>query len=122
MEIFSQGRDNTGWISRWLNNYAEDIHPSFRLNQTVPDWWTEIAGSGGRAVHTASSWPTILSAHLYEDIQGALIRLLGNTKLEGENCSAWQNLDYGDFSSLYQWAKTNKMRFNGDKCKVLCLG
>lgn len=61
-------------------------------------------------------------SHLCEDVKGALITLLGSADLEGGNCSARQDLDYRDFSSVDQWAKTNKTRFNGDKCKVLRLG
>lgn len=94
----------------------------FRLNQIVLDSWTETAVSGCRMVYRTSSWPTILSAHRYEDVKGVLITFLGIAKLAGDNCSAWQNLDYGDFSSLDQWAKTNKMRFNGDKGTVLFWG
>ena len=59
----------------------------FRLNQIVLDSGTEIAVSGCRTVYETTPWPTILSAHRYEDIKGVLITFLGNAELAGNNCA-----------------------------------
>lgn len=59
---------------------------------------------------------------LDEDINGPVIKYVGDTKLEEiANTLDSRIAVQKRFDRLKQWTRSNKMMFNGDKCKVLHL-
>lgn len=60
---------------------------------------------------------------LDEDIDGPVIKFVGDTKLEGiANTLDSRTAMQKRFDRLKQWTRSNKIMFNGDKCKVLTFG
>lgn len=63
-----------------------------------------------------------LASHLCDDVVGAPITLPGNAGLRGVTALHAVGSELWRFREFDQWARTNKMRFNGAECEVLCWG
>uniref|UniRef100_A0A803TCZ3 Reverse transcriptase domain-containing protein n=1 Tax=Anolis carolinensis TaxID=28377 RepID=A0A803TCZ3_ANOCA len=106
------------WICNWLSERTQRV-----LTNASSSSWKEVTSGVPQGSVLGPVLFNIIINDLDEGLEGTIIKFADDTKLGGiantpEDRSRIQN----DLDRLERWAKTNKMKFNRDKCKILHFG
>uniref|UniRef100_A0A803TL93 Reverse transcriptase domain-containing protein n=1 Tax=Anolis carolinensis TaxID=28377 RepID=A0A803TL93_ANOCA len=107
---------------RWICNLLSERTQRVLTNASSSSWKEVISGVPQGSVLGPVLFNIFIN-DLDEGLEGTIIKFADDTKLGGiantpEDRSRIQN----DLDRLERWAKTNKMKFNRDKCKILHFG
>uniref|UniRef100_A0A803SME4 Reverse transcriptase domain-containing protein n=1 Tax=Anolis carolinensis TaxID=28377 RepID=A0A803SME4_ANOCA len=119
-KLIKCGLDKTTvrWICNWLSKCTQRV-----LTNVSSSSWKEVTCGVSQGSVLGPVLFNIFINDLDEGLEGMIIKFADDTKLGGiantpEDRSRIQN----NLNRLEKWAKTNKMKFNRDKCKILHLG
>uniref|UniRef100_A0A803SZG5 Reverse transcriptase domain-containing protein n=1 Tax=Anolis carolinensis TaxID=28377 RepID=A0A803SZG5_ANOCA len=112
------GKTMVRWICNWLSKRTQRV-----LTNASSSSWKEVMSGVPQGSILGPVLFNIFINDLDEGLEGTIIKLAEDTKLEGiantpEDRSRIQN----DHNRLERWAETNKMKFNRDQCKILHFG
>ena len=107
---------------RWIENWLTDRTQRVLVNGSSSSWIGVMSGVPQGSVLGPVLF-NIFTNYLDEGIEGVFIKFADDTKLgEVANTPEDRIRIQDDLDRLENWAKMNKMNFNGKKCKVLHLG
>lgn len=107
---------------RWIQNWLSDRTQRVVINGCTSNWKNVSSGVPQGSVLGPVLFNVFIN-DLDEGIEGKLIKFADDTKL-GDVANTKQDRDriQKDLDKLQQWAETNRMVFNREKCKILHLG
>uniref|UniRef100_A0A8D0CDV4 Reverse transcriptase domain-containing protein n=1 Tax=Salvator merianae TaxID=96440 RepID=A0A8D0CDV4_SALMN len=108
---------------RWVHNWLSDRTQRVVINGCTSNWKKVSSGVPQGSVLGPVMFNIFIN-DLDEGVEGKLIKFADDTKLGGGVANTREEREriQKDLEKLEQWAATNRMVFNKEKCKVLHLG
>ena len=108
-------RSSVRWIHNWLQNHSQRV----KINGSFSNWEEVTSGVPQGSVLGLVLFNIFIN-DLDEGVQGMLVKFaddMGGIANTVEDRNKIEN----DLDRMAHWAKSNRMKFNRDKCKVLHL-